>query len=270
MNSFDLQDKVAVITGGAGVLGGTMADSLAKAGVKVAILSRTAHKVNQKVKELQDAGGQAMSLVANVLDQGELEAARDKIKAEWGAVHILINAAGGNVPEATIGPDMNPFDLPIEAFDRVNSLNLQGTVLPTLIFGPLMAESGNTSIINISSMASMQAITRVVAYSTGKAGIDAFTRWMAVELARRHGQKIRVNAVAPGFFIADQNRRLLLNEDGSLTQRGKTIIDNTPMGRFGEAEELCGIIHWLCSDAASFVTGAVIPVDGGFSAFSGV
>ncbi|PHN07683.1 SDR family oxidoreductase [Flavilitoribacter nigricans] len=270
MNSFDLQDKVAVITGGAGVLGGTMADSLAKAGVKVAILGRTARKVNDKVNELREAGGQAMALVANVLDQQELEAACRQLEAEWGALHILINAAGGNVPEATIGPDMHPFDLPIEAFDRVNSLNLQGTVLPTLVFGPLMAKTQNASIINISSMASFQAITRVVAYSTGKAGIDAFTRWMAVELARRHGNQIRVNAVAPGFFIADQNRRLLLQEDGSLTQRGKTIIDNTPMGRFGEAEELCGIIHWLSSEASSFVTGAVIPVDGGFSAFSGV
>jgi NAD(P)-dependent dehydrogenase (short-subunit alcohol dehydrogenase family) len=270
MNSFDLQDKVAVITGGAGVLGGTMADSLAQAGVKVAILGRTAEKVNRKVDELKEAGGQALALVANVLNQEELEAAREKVKAEWGGLHILINAAGGNVPEATIGPDMHPFDLPIEAFDRVNALNLQGTVLPTLVFGPLMADSGNSSIINISSMASFQAITRVVAYSTGKSGIDAFTRWMAVELARRHGQQIRVNAVAPGFFIADQNRKLLLNDDGSLTQRGKTIIDNTPMGRFGEAQELSGIIHWLSSDASSFVTGTVIPVDGGFSAFSGV
>lgn len=270
MNSFDLQDKVAVITGGAGVLGGTMADSLAEAGVKVAILGRTAKKVNQKVSELKASGGQALALVANVLDKGQLEAARQKVESEWGALHLLINAAGGNAPEATVGPDMHPFDLPIEAFDRVNALNLQGTVLPTLIFGPLLAKSEKASVINISSMASQQAITRVVAYSTGKAGIDTFTRWMAVELARRHGAQIRVNAVAPGFFIADQNRRLLTNEDGSLTQRGKTIIDNTPMGRFGEAHELCGIIHWLSSDASSFVTGAIIPVDGGFSAFSGV
>lgn len=270
MNSFDLQDKVAVITGGAGVLGGTMADSLAKAGVKVAILGRTAHKVDKKVEELQAAGGQAMALIANVLDQQELEAAREQLEAKWGPMHILINAAGGNVPEATIGPDMHPFDLSIEAFDRVNALNLQGTVLPTLVFGSLLAKAETASIINISSMASPQAITRVVAYSTGKAGVDNFTRWMAVELARRHGNQLRVNAVAPGFFIADQNRRLLLNEDGSLTQRGQTIIDNTPMGRFGEAEELCGVIHWLSSDASSFVTGAVIPIDGGFSAFSGV
>lgn len=247
-----------------------MADSLAQAGVKIAILGRTAEKVNQKVCALEEAGGQAMALVADVLNKADLETARQQIESRWGALHILINAAGGNSPEATIGPDMHPFDLPIEAFDRVNALNLQGTVLPTLIFGPLMANSEKASIINISSMASKQAITRVVAYSSAKAGIDNFTRWMAVELARRHGTRIRVNAVAPGFFIADQNRKLLLKDDGSLTQRGQTIIDNTPMGRFGEAEELCGIVHWLGSDASSFVTGAVIPVDGGFSAFSGV
>lgn len=270
MNSFDIKDKVAIITGGAGVLGSTMAKSLAEAGVKVALLGRTVAKLNEKVAEIEAAGGQAMALAADVLDQQELEAAREQLAQKWGALHILINAAGGNAPEATIGPDMHPFDLPIEAFDRVNALNLQGTVLPTLVFGPLMAKSSNASIINISSMASSRAITRVVAYSTGKAAIDNFTRWMAVELARRHGNQIRVNAIAPGFFIADQNRKLLLNEDGSLTQRGNTIIANTPMGRFGEAHELCGVIHWLSSDASSFVTGSVVIVDGGFSAFSGV
>lgn len=270
MNLFNLTDKVAVITGGAGVLGGTMADSLVQAGMKVAILGRTAEKVNRKVTELEAAGGQALALVANVLDRDELIAARQQLEKHWGAMHLLINAAGGNAPEATIGPEMHPFDLPIEGFNKVNALNLQGTVLPTLVFGPLLAKSERASIINISSMASPQAITRVVAYSAGKAAVDNFTRWMAVELARRHGEQIRVNAVAPGFFIADQNRRLLLQEDGSLTQRGKTIIDNTPMGRFGKAEELCGVIQWLASDAASFVTGAVIPIDGGFSAFSGV
>lgn len=261
---------MAVITGGAGVLGGTMAESLAKAGMKVAILGRTAEKVNRKVAELEAAGGRALALIADVLNPEELTAAREQIEKQWGAMHLLINAAGGNAPEATIGPDMHPFDLPIEAFNKVNALNLQGTVIPTLVFGPLLAKSDRASIINISSMASPQAITRVVAYSAGKAAIDNFTRWMAVELARRHGEQIRVNAIAPGFFIADQNRRLLLQEDGTLTQRGQTIIDNTPMGRFGEAEELCGVIHWLASDAASFVTGTVIPIDGGFSAFSGV
>jgi NAD(P)-dependent dehydrogenase (short-subunit alcohol dehydrogenase family) len=270
MKLFDLKGKVALVTGGAGVLGSTMAKSLAEAGVKVAILGRTASKVEGKVAEFREAGHTAMALSADVLDQKALEKVRDQLAAEWGALHILINAAGGNVPEATIGPDKHPFDLSIEAFTRVNALNLQGTVLPTLVFGPLMAKSGNASIINISSMASAQAITRVVAYSSGKAAVDNFTRWMAVELARRHGAQIRVNAIAPGFFIADQNRRLLLEENGELTQRGKTIIDNTPMGRFGEAEELCGVIHWLSSDASAFVTGTVIPIDGGFSAFSGV
>lgn len=270
MKLFDLKNKVALVTGGAGVLGSTMARSLAEAGVKVAIMGRTAAKLDKTVAEFKADGLEAMALPADVLKQEALEAARSTLEDKWGALHILINAAGGNAPEATIGPDKHPFDLSIEAFTRVNALNLQGTVLPTLVFGPLMAKSEKASIINISSMASPQAITRVVAYSTGKAAIDNFTRWMAVELAKRHGAQMRVNAIAPGFFIADQNRRLLLEENGELTARGKTIIDNTPMGRFGEAEELCGIVHWLSSDASGFVTGTVIPVDGGFSAFSGV
>lgn len=267
---FDLTGKTAIVTGGAGALGGAMAMGLAKAGAKVAILSRTAAKVEQKVAEIKAAGGEALALVADVLDEAQLQAAKDKILAEWGRIDILINAAGGNMKGATIGPDQTIFDLSMPDFDKVTALNLKGTVLPTTVFAKAMVEEKKGCIINISSMAAQQTITRVVGYSASKAAIDNFTRWMAVEMAHKFGEGIRVNAIAPGFFIGEQNRRLLLNEDGSLTQRGQTIINETPAKRFGEAEELISTVLWLCSDASSFITGIVVPVDGGFSAFSGV
>jgi len=267
---FDLNGKVAIITGGAGVLGGAMAEGLAKAGAKVGILSRTKSKVDKKVKEIKKNGGESVALVADVLDEKQLVAAKKKVIKKWGQIDILINCAGGNMKGATIMPDQNIFDLSMEDFTKVTDLNLKGTVLPTMVFAQAMTKEKKGCIINISSMAAQQAITRVVGYSASKAAIDNFTKWMAVEMALKFGEGIRVNAIAPGFFIADQNRRLLTNEDGSLTARGKTIINETPMRRFGEPKELVGTLLWLCSDASRFITGIIDPVDGGFSAFSGV
>jgi NAD(P)-dependent dehydrogenase (short-subunit alcohol dehydrogenase family) len=267
---FDLTGKVAIITGGAGALGGAMAMGLANAGAKVGILSRTISNVENKVAEIKAAGGEAIALIADVLDEPQLLAAKNKIIEQWGKIDILINAAGGNMKGATIMPNQTIFDLSISDFDQVTALNLKGTVLPTTIFGQTMAAQKRGCIINISSMAAQQAITRVVGYSASKAAIDNFTKWMAVEMAHKFGEGIRVNAIAPGFFIGEQNRRLLLNEDGTLTQRGQTIINETPVKRFGKADELISTVIWLCSDASSFITGIVVPVDGGFSAFSGV
>ncbi len=267
---FNLHGKVAIITGGAGVLGGAMAEGLAKAGAKVGILSRTQSKVENKVQEIKQNGGAALALIADVLEEQQLKAAQQKILKEWGSIDILVNAAGGNMKGATIMPAQSIFDLSMDDFTKVTDLNLKGTVLPTKIFGQTMAQQKKGCIVNISSMAAQQAITRVVGYSASKAAIDNFTKWMAVEMAHKFGEGIRVNAIAPGFFIADQNRRLLTNEDGSLTARGQTIANETPVKRFGKPEELTSTLLWLCSDASSFVTGIIVPVDGGFSAFSGV
>ena len=270
MLNSDLDGQVAVITGGAGVLGSAMAKGLAAAGVKVAILSRTLSKVEAVVTQIEEMGGTAMALAADVLDKTQLEAAKDKLVETWGRIDILVNAAGGNMSGATIMPSQTIFDLSMSDFDQVTDLNLKGTVLPTVVMGEVMAKQKSGSIVNISSMAAQRTITRVVGYSASKAAIDNFTRWMAVEMALKFGEGIRVNAIAPGFFVGEQNRRLLLNEDNTLTSRGQTIIDHTPMKRFGEPEELCGTLNWLCSQGAKFVTGIVIPVDGGFSAFSGI
>ncbi len=266
----NLKNKVAIITGGAGALGGTMAVGLAKQGVKVAILGRTEKTIQIKIAEIKAIGGEAMGLIADVLNRKQLENACDKVMQLWGKIDILVNAAGGNIKGATIMPEDSFFDMNLDDFDSVTKLNLKGTVLPTIVFGKQMAKQGKGNIINISSMAAQQALTRVVGYSTSKASIDIFTKWLAVEMAQKHSEKIRVNAIAPGFFIGEQNRSLLLNEDGSLTARGNTIVSNTPMKRFGEAKEVLSTLYWLCDDDSSFITGIVVPIDGGFSAFSGV
>jgi NAD(P)-dependent dehydrogenase (short-subunit alcohol dehydrogenase family) len=266
---FDLRGRVAVVTGGYGVLGKSMAAALSRAKVKVAVLGRRREAAEAQAAELRQSGAEAMALVADVLEEPQLASARDELVSAWGRVDILINAAGGNVARARTD-DRSVLEMPTDAFAEVVALNLHGSVLPSLIFGQVMARQKKGSIINISSMAAQQAISGVLGYSVAKAGIDNFTRWMAVEMARKYGDGIRVNAIAPGFFVADQNRAVLINPDGSYTTRARTIIDRTPMGRFGTPEELNGAVQWLCSDAASFVTGAVIPIDGGFSAFSGV
>ncbi|MEL6253712.1 MAG: SDR family oxidoreductase [Bacteroidota bacterium] len=265
-----LASKTAIVTGGAGVLGGAMAKGLAQAGAKVGILGRNLAKIESKVQEIERMGGKALGLQADVLNREDLEQAKTKILDHWESLDILVNAAGGNMKGATIMPDQDIFDLSLDDFSRVNDLNLKGTLLPSLIFGKSMAEKKAGCIVNISSMAAQQALTRVVGYSASKAAIDNFTKWMAVEMAHKFGPKLRVNAIAPGFFIGEQNRSLLLNEDGSLTKRGKSIIDQTPMRRFGEPEELISTLLWLCDDNSSFISGIIVAVDGGFSAFSGV
>lgn len=270
MDSDDsLRDRTAVVTGGYGVLGGCMADGLAGVGARVAVLGRRREAAEAKAAEMRDNGFEAMALSADVTNEREVAAARDELVAAWGPPDILINAAGGNVQRSR-NDDRPVFEVPLDAFDEVVRLNLHGTVIPTQLFGEAMAGAGRGCIINVSSMAAGAAISGVLGYSVAKAAIDSFTRWMAVDLARRHGPGMRVNAISPGFFVADQNRGALLKPDGSHTDRAKAILAHTPMGRFGAPDELVGVIRWLCSDSAAFVTGAVIPVDGGFSAFSGV
>ena len=270
MIKHNYKDKIAIITGGSGVLGGAIAKGMAQEGMKIVILGRTQETIDIQVDEIKSSGGTAVGISANVLERESLEIARDKIIQTFGKIDILLNAAGGNVKGATIQPDEDFFDMDINDFDSVTNLNLKGTVLPSLIFGKEIAKQKNGCIINISSIAAQQVLTRVVGYSASKAAIENFTRWLAVEMAQKSSNAIRVNAIAPGFFIGEQNRDLLTNTNGSLTKRGETIIANTPMKRFGEPEELISAALFLCSDASRFVTGIVVHVDGGFSAFSGV
>ncbi|MEN8250617.1 MAG: SDR family oxidoreductase [Bacteroidota bacterium] len=267
---FNISGKVCVITGGTGVLGGAIAEYLLKNGAKVVILGTNQERLTKKLEHLQAIDNNVEGYVCNVLEKPAVEEACNQIVEKWGKADVLLNAAGGNMPGATITEEQTIFDLDIDEFSKVSDLNLNGTLIPSLVFGKVMADQGEGVIINYSSMAALRPITRVVGYSASKAAVTNLTTWMAIEFAQKFGDKLRVNAIAPGFFIANQNRRLLMNDDESLTDRGKKVISNTPMNRFGEAEELNGAIHWLISDAASFVTGAVIPVDGGFNAYSGV
>jgi NAD(P)-dependent dehydrogenase (short-subunit alcohol dehydrogenase family) len=274
---FSLEGRVAVVTGGTGVLGGAMAQGLAQLGARVAVLGRNRERADKAVAAMTAAGGEAFALLADVNNQAELLKARDALLDHWGKVDILVNAAGGNVAAANVPDDASLFDVPKEAFEQVFDLNLMGTLLPTQVFGRAMVdrtkgtvEKPEGCIVNVSSMAALRVISRVAGYSAAKAAVDNFTRWLAVELARKYGAGLRVNAIAPGFFVGEQNRALLLNPDGSLTARGQTIIAHTPAGRFGEPEELVSTLGWLCSPGARFVTGLVVPVDGGFNIFSGV
>ena len=270
-NTFRLDGKIAVVTGGTGALGATMCQGLADAGATVAILARTEANAQQLAEQIKSAGGSAAGFACDVLDKSALERTAEAIQSQFGRVDILVNGAGGNRPEATAMPGQRTFfDLPEEALKWVFDLNLVGSVLPSQVFGALMTTQASGTIINISSMASYQPMTRVVAYAAAKAAINNFTQWLAVYMATEHSPDIRVNAIAPGFFLGEQNRFLLTNEDGSLTQRGQQIIDHTPMDRFGNPDDLIGATVWLASDMARFVTGIVVPVDGGFSAFSGV
>lgn len=271
MGLFDIERKVIVITGGAGVLGSNMAAYLLKQKANVVILGHRQDEVDVAVKKLHKISENAWGYICDVLDEEKLQQVVNTIVSSHGRVDVLINAAGGNMPGATIGVDQTIFDVDINHFKKVVDLNLFGSVIPTLFFGKVMAKQKRGSIINISSMTAQSAITRVVGYSASKAAIDNYTKWLSVELALKFGEGLRVNAIAPGFFIGNQNRDLLIDkETGTYTERGKTIINNTPMKRFGEADELNGSIHYLCADASKFVTGTVMPIDGGFSAFSGV
>lgn len=270
MNLFNVENKVILITGGGGVLGGQMAEYLLENNATVVILDYKAEIVYSAIERLKVISNNVVGFVCNVLDETSLNEVCSKIVTQLGKIDVLINAAGGNMPGATIGEHQNIFDVKIDDFKKVVDLNLFGSILPSLVFGKEMTKNKEGIIINISSMTAQSAITRVVGYSASKAAIDNYTKWLAVELASKFGDGMRVNAIAPGFFIGNQNRDLLINKDGSYTNRGNTIIENTPMKRFGEANELNGSIHFLCSEASKFVTGIVIPIDGGFSAFSGV
>jgi NAD(P)-dependent dehydrogenase (short-subunit alcohol dehydrogenase family) len=267
---FNISGKVFVVTGSTGVLAGGTAKYLQEQGAKVAYLGRNQAKVDAVLEEAGKISEYCLGVTTDVLDEDGLNAGYEKVMNEFGRIDALINGAGGNLPGATIGPDKEIFDLSIDDYSQVMDLNLKGTVLPTLAFAKAFKAQGAGSVINFSSMSSGQALTRVLGYSNAKAAIDNFTRWMATEMAMKYGDGVRVNAVAPGFFISNQNRALLLKEDGTYTERGQQVINKTPFRRFGEQEEIYGTIHYLLSDAASFVTGTVAAVDGGFSCYCGV
>ncbi|MCM1449714.1 MAG: SDR family oxidoreductase [Clostridiales bacterium] len=265
---FSIEGRVVVITGGTGVLGACISRYLAAEGAKVVIMGRRADEGQAIVKDIKDNGGEAMFLTTDVLNAEVLEENLRDILAAYGRVDALLNAAGGNMPGATIAPSGTFFDVDVKQFERVLNLNLTGTVLPTQVFLKPMVEAGKGTIVNFSSMAAFRPMTRVMGYAAAKAGISNFTAFMATEVAKKFTSGIRVNAIAPGFFLTNQNRALLTNPDGSLTERGADVIRQTPFGRFGDPEELCGTIHYLISDASSFVTGTVAVVDGGFNAFA--
>ncbi len=269
-NLFCIEGKVVIVTGGYGVLGGSISRHLAEQGADVVILGRNEDKGNALVKEINENGGKSLFIKCDVMDENQLTESREKILSIYGKLDILVNAAGGNVPGATLAPDQDFYTMKTTDWEKVIKLNMDGTVFPSLIFSKVMAEQGSGNIINVSSMAAYSAISRVPGYSAAKAAISNFTQWMATEMALKYGDKIRVNAIAPGFFIGDQNRAVLINPDGSLTERSKKVLAKTPMGRFGDITELNGVVQFLCSNAASFITGVVLPVDGGFSTYSGV
>lgn len=264
---FSIEGKVAVISGAAGVLGGSIARHFAGQGARIAAL---VHRPEQAGPVAEALGEGSKAYVCNVTDGDELSRVAAQVMNDFGRVDILVNVAGGNVPGATVMPDQNFYDMKLEDWRKVMDLNLNGTVFPCHAFSKVFARQGEGCILNISSMAAYNALSRVGGYSAAKSAVSNFTRWLASEMAAKYGDRIRVNALAPGFFIGKQNRTALLNPDGSLTDRSKKVIAKTPMGRFGDITELNGAAQFLCSDAASFVTGVVLPVDGGFLAFSGV
>ncbi len=267
---FSLEGKGILFSGATGVLGTQMASYLATKGAHVIVLGRSESKVQDLVNSITSTGDMASGLIADVTNSEDLKRAYSELRERGLAFDTLINAAGGNQKGAVIGPDQTFLDLDIDALRQVIDLNYLGTVLPIFTFLPSLLNSGHGNIINISSMAAERPMTRVMGYASAKAGIDNLTKFLSVELAKKHGPEYRVNALAPGFFLTEQNRALLTNSDGNLSERGQQIIDHTPMNRFGKPEDLLGAIHWLCSDASKFVTGTVVKVDGGFSAYSGV
>lgn len=268
---FTVRGQTAVVTGGGGGLGSAIARALAWAGARVAVLSLHEASSATVVADIQAAGGEALGLACDVMDRAALERAHMAIVQRFSTIDILINGAGGNRPAATTSTERSFFDLDTQAIEDVFNLNFTGTLLASQVFGKSMVEQGHGSIVNITSMNALRPLTRIPAYSAAKAAVANFTRWLAVHMAREYSVQIRVNAIAPGFFITEQNRFLLTEQGtGAMTARGQTILDHTPMGRFGEPEDLVGTLLWLASSASRFVTGTVIPVDGGFSAFAGV
>lgn len=267
---FGIAGKVAVITGAGGVLGGNIAKHFMQQGAKVVAVDIRQEQLDKRVSELKQYGSEIIGIVGNVLDVASLEKLAGQVLSQWGKIDILLNIAGGNMPGATLEPEQHFYDMDIACWEKVTNLNMNGTVYPSMVFGRVMAGQKKGCIVNVSSMAAYSAITRVPGYSAAKSAVANFTQWLASEMALKYGDGIRVNAIAPGFFIGDQNRRVLINPDGSLTERSRKVLAKTPMGRFGDITELNGAVQFLCSDAASFITGALLPVDGGFSAFSGV
>lgn len=269
-NDFSLQGKVIVVTGGTGILGNSFINGIVKAGGAVGILGRNKDVAEQRAQAINDNGGKAIALIADVMNEEQLVGAKDKCLNAFGKIDGLVNGAGGNQPEGVLAPDKDVFDMNLAGMKKVMELNLWGTLIPTQIFGEAIAKGDGGSIVNISSMNSKRAITRVLGYNMGKAAMDCYNQWFAVELANRYGDKIRMNALAPGFFLTEQNRTLLTKAEGGYTERGEKAIRQTPFKRFGNPDELQGAIVWLLSDASKFVTGAMICVDGGFSIFGGV
>jgi NAD(P)-dependent dehydrogenase (short-subunit alcohol dehydrogenase family) len=265
-----LAGKVIIVTGGTGILGKAFIRGIARAGGAVGVLGRNAAVAADRVNELKNGGAKAMALIADVTKEDQLVDAKNKALDEFGKIDGLVNAAGGNMPGAIVQPGQDVFDLDFKALNDVMNLNLFGTLLPTQVFGEALKNNGSGAIVNISSMAPQTVITKVLGYSMAKSAIDIYTKWFAVELGKRYGDKIRINAIAPGFFLAEQNRALLTKEDGTLTERGTLVTNKTPFNRFGDPTELIGALVWLLSDASKFVTGTIVNVDGGFSIFSGV
>ena len=268
--NFSLAGKVIVVTGGTGVLGGAFVEAIAAAGGVVGILGRNEKIANERANAINQKGGQALALIADVTNESQLESACQQMLAAFGKIDGLVNAAGGNMPDAVVQPNQDIFQLNFQALQDVMQLNLMGTVMPTQVFGKAIKKNGSGSIVNISSVVSQLAITKVLGYSMAKSAIDSYTQWFALELANRFGDTIRMNSIAPGFFLTEQNKTLLTNTDGSLTERGQLVIQNTPFKRFGNPEELVGALIWLLSDASKYVTGSKITVDGGFTVFGGV
>ncbi|RDV13516.1 SDR family NAD(P)-dependent oxidoreductase [Pontibacter diazotrophicus] len=270
IEQFSLAGKVIVMTGATGILGEAMSLAIGQAGAKVAILGRNRERAEERVAAIEAAGGEAMAVLGDVLDEKEMQSAKEAILEAWGTIDGLVNAAGGNIPGATVMPDQNLFDTKIEDTKKAVDLNLFGTIIPTQVFGRVIAEKGKGAIVNISSLTAQRPLTRVLGYTIAKKAVEAYTQWMAVELAQRYGDGVRVNAIAPGVFLTEQNRTLLLNADGGYTDRAQKFINNTPFRRLGNPEELTGTLIYLLSDASKFVSGETILVDGGFNAFSGV
>jgi NAD(P)-dependent dehydrogenase (short-subunit alcohol dehydrogenase family) len=267
---FSLQDKVIVVTGGTGILGKAFIEGIVSFGGTAVIVGRNEEEGNKRAAEINANGGKALFIKGNVLDEKDMEKVRDITLEKFGSIDGLVNGAGGNMPQGVIQPDQDVFDMNIDGLRQVLDLNLMGTIIPTKIIGAAMAKQNGGSIVNISSVSAKQVITKVLGYSIGKAGVDCFTKWMAVETAKRHGDKIRINSIMPGFFLTEQNRTLLTNPDGSYTERGTLVIKKTPDNRMGKPDELIGALIYLLSDASKFVNGTDIGVDGGFVAFGGV
>lgn len=270
LNTFSLKDKVIVITGATGILGESFVKAVAEAGAKVVVLGRNKQRAEERVQMVKELGGVAIAVLGDVMDEQSMVAAKDAILEHFGTIDALVNAAGGNIPGATIGPDTNLFESNVQDTIKAIELNLFGTIIPTHVFGQVIAEKGKGVILNISSLAASRPLTRVLGYTVAKHGIEGYTKWMATELALRYGDKVRVNAIAPGVFLTDQNRNLLINEEGKYSDRAQKFINNTPYQRLGDPSELEGTLVYLLSDASAFVSGETVFVDGGFNNWCGV